>query len=189
MATTLAADIGLGEAIWPVDAGTPDRPVPFFAQVDGEVVLVTGASASIWYVERHQGGSAADVHSSGATISPLSLVLQTGAPVAPPVASEDSISGANMGTASPSTSLPGDAAAAGSGPDYAAIDHAHGREAQGAVVAAVAGTAPAGGTGAAAGAWDTSGHRDTAITTINEIKTQLNALIAELKSSGYIASS
>jgi hypothetical protein len=48
-------------------------------------------------------------------------------------------------------------------------------------VAAVAGAVPAGGTGAAAGAWDTSANRDTAITTITEIKTQLNALLTELR--------
>lgn len=53
-------------------------------------------------------------------------------------------------------------------------------------IANVAGTIPAGGTGAAAGAWDTSGNRDTAITTMNEIKTQLNALMTELRAKGYI---
>ena len=51
----------------------------------------------------------------------------------------------------------------------------------GATVAAVAGSVVAGGTGATGGAWDTAGHRDTTITTITEIKTQLNALIAELQ--------
>lgn len=54
-------------------------------------------------------------------------------------------------------------------------------------VANVAGTIPAGGVGAAAGGWDTSGNRDTAIATIGEIKTQLNALLAELRVSGVIA--
>jgi len=39
---------------------------------------------------------------------------------------------------------------------------------------------PAGGTGAAAGAWDTSGNRDTAITNIN-------ALMAALRQKGVIA--
>ena len=53
-------------------------------------------------------------------------------------------------------------------------------------VANVAGTIPAGGTGAAAGAWDTSGNRDAAITTITEIKTQLNALLTELRAKGFI---
>lgn len=56
-------------------------------------------------------------------------------------------------------------------------------------VAAVAGTIPAGGTGAAAGGWDTAGNRDTAITTAGEIKTQLNALIAALKTAGLVATS
>ena len=51
----------------------------------------------------------------------------------------------------------------------------------GAAVAAVAGSIPAGGTGAAQGAFDTSGNRDTFIATVTEIKTQLNALIAALK--------
>lgn len=54
-------------------------------------------------------------------------------------------------------------------------------------VAAVAGSVPAGGTGAAAGGWDTSGNRDTAITTITEIKAQLNALLVQLKAAKIIA--
>ena len=45
---------------------------------------------------------------------------------------------------------------------------------------AVAGAVPAGGTGAAAGAWDTAANRDTAITTISEIKTSVNAAIVDL---------
>jgi hypothetical protein len=48
--------------------------------------------------------------------------------------------------------------------------------------AAVTGTIPAGGTGAAAGGWDTSGNRDTAIATIGELKTKLNAAIVDLAS-------
>lgn len=51
----------------------------------------------------------------------------------------------------------------------------------GAAVTSVAGAVPAGGTGAAAGGWDTAANRDTAITTITEIKTQLNALLTELR--------
>jgi len=54
-------------------------------------------------------------------------------------------------------------------------------------VANVAGTIPAGGTGAAAGGWDTAGNRDTAITTIGEIKTQLNALLASLRQKGIVS--
>ena len=54
-------------------------------------------------------------------------------------------------------------------------------------VAAVAGSVPAGGTGTAAGGWDTAGNRDTAITTIGEIKTQLNALMVALRQKGVIA--
>lgn len=45
-----------------------------------------------------------------------------------------------------------------------------------AVTETVAAVAPAGGTGATAGGWDTSGHRDTAITTINECKALAEAL-------------
>lgn len=62
------------------------------------------------------------------------------------------------------------------------------------VAAAVPAAAPAGGTGAAAGAWDTAANRDAAIVTINdcrtllsETKTQLNALLAELRSRKIIA--
>lgn len=54
-------------------------------------------------------------------------------------------------------------------------------------VASVAGTVEAGGTGAAAGGWDTAGHRDTTITTITEIKTQLNALLTALRNKGLIS--
>lgn len=54
-------------------------------------------------------------------------------------------------------------------------------------VAAVAGATPAGGTGAAAGGWDTAGNRDTTITTITEIKAQLNALLVQLKAAKIIA--
>lgn len=57
----------------------------------------------------------------------------------------------------------------------------------GAAVASVAGTIPAGGTGAAAGGWDTATNRDTAIATINEMRTQLNALLTELRNRKIIA--
>jgi len=58
----------------------------------------------------------------------------------------------------------------------------------------IANPAPAGGTGTAAGGWDTAGNRDTAITTINdtrtlalELQTKVNALISSLVASGTIA--
>jgi len=54
-------------------------------------------------------------------------------------------------------------------------------------VADVAGTIPAGGTGAAAGGWDTAGNRNTAITTMSELITQFNALLAELRAAKIIA--
>lgn len=56
-------------------------------------------------------------------------------------------------------------------------------------VAAVAGTIPAGGTGAAAGGWDTAGNRNTAITTMGEVITQLNAMRTSLVNAGLMASS
>lgn len=46
--------------------------------------------------------------------------------------------------------------------------------------------APAGGVGAAAGGWDTAGHRDTAIATINELRADVTALIAALKAAGVL---
>lgn len=58
-----------------------------------------------------------------------------------------------------------------------------------AFVAAVAGTIPAGGTGAAAGGWDTAPHRDTAITSVTETITQLNAMRTSLINAGLMASS
>lgn len=56
--------------------------------------------------------------------------------------------------------------------------------ARGAAVAAVAGSIPAGGVGAAAGAFDTSGNRDTFIATVTEMKTQLNLLMARFRVTG-----
>lgn len=41
---------------------------------------------------------------------------------------------------------------------------------------------PAGGTGAAAGGWDTAGNRDAAISTINNIRLDLDAVIAQVNS-------
>ena len=41
---------------------------------------------------------------------------------------------------------------------------------------------PAGGTGAAQGGWDTSGNRDAAISTINNIRLDLDALKAQVDS-------
>ncbi len=46
--------------------------------------------------------------------------------------------------------------------------------------AVVAGTVEVGGTGAAEGAWDTAAHRHTTITTISEIKTSVNNLVADM---------
>lgn len=51
----------------------------------------------------------------------------------------------------------------------------------------VAGTIPSGGTGATAGGWDTAGHRDTAIATMTEMKTQLNALLTSIRSRALLA--
>jgi hypothetical protein len=45
-----------------------------------------------------------------------------------------------------------------------------------AVTETIAAVAPAGGTGATAGGWDTAGNRDLAITTINETKAMTLAL-------------
>lgn len=53
-------------------------------------------------------------------------------------------------------------------------------------VADVAGAIPAGGTGAAAGGWDTAANRDTAIVTIGEAKAQLNALLVALRQKGLV---
>jgi hypothetical protein len=48
----------------------------------------------------------------------------------------------------------------------------------------VDGSIPAGGTGAAAGAWDTAPNRDTAIATVTEIKATVNSLISGLATMG-----
>lgn len=60
----------------------------------------------------------------------------------------------------------------------------------------LAANAPAGGTGAAAGAWDTAPDRDTAIALINnlkaavaELQTEMTAVLVALKGVGVIASS
>jgi len=46
--------------------------------------------------------------------------------------------------------------------------------------------APAGGTGTAAGAWDTSGNRDLAIATINNLKTRVDQLESKLQALGLL---
>lgn len=65
-------------------------------------------------------------------------------------------------------------------------DLAIGNAVQGAAVANVAGTTPAGGTGATEGAYDTAAHRDALIATVAELKAQLNALLASLRAAGLI---
>lgn len=55
--------------------------------------------------------------------------------------------------------------------------------------AATGPAAPAGGTGAAAGAWDTAANRDLAITLINETRTLVNQLRSELVTLGLIKGS
>lgn len=56
---------------------------------------------------------------------------------------------------------------------------------QGSTPAAVT-AVPAGGTGAAAGAWDTSAHRDAAITNMNDLITKFNQLVLDLQSAGVL---
>ena len=46
--------------------------------------------------------------------------------------------------------------------------------------------APAGGTGAAAGGWDTAGNRDSAIRTINYTRTRVGEIEARLKTFGLL---
>lgn len=58
---------------------------------------------------------------------------------------------------------------------------------QQAAIASVAGSAPAGGTGAAAGGWDTAANRDLAIAAINETKAQVNLILTALRTAGIIA--
>ncbi len=54
---------------------------------------------------------------------------------------------------------------------YATADKTHAAFTATSIAAAVPAAAPAGGTGAAAGGWDTAGNRDSAITTINDLRT------------------
>jgi hypothetical protein len=56
-----------------------------------------------------------------------------------------------------------------------------------AAVANVAGTTPAGGVGATAGAYDTAANRDALIATVAELKAQVNALLARLRTAGILA--
>lgn len=66
---------------------------------------------------------------------------------------------------------------------YTQTNSTAGRTVANATSAAVTQTAtvdaPAGGTGAAAGGWDTAGHRDTAIATINALRVDVAAIIAD----------
>lgn len=47
--------------------------------------------------------------------------------------------------------------------------------------------APAGGTGTAAGGWDTAANRDAAIATINNLRTRVSQLEAALQALGLLA--
>lgn len=51
---------------------------------------------------------------------------------------------------------------------------------------AAAAAAPAGGTGTAAGGWDTAANRDAAIATLNNLRTRLNEVEAILKSARLV---
>jgi hypothetical protein len=51
---------------------------------------------------------------------------------------------------------------------------------------ATSAAAPAGGTGTAAGGWDTAANRDLAIATINNLKTRLDQLETALKALGFL---
>ena len=55
-----------------------------------------------------------------------------------------------------------------------------------AALTATVGAAPAGGTGTAAGAWDTAGNRDLAIATINNLKTRVDQLESKLQALGLL---
>lgn len=56
-----------------------------------------------------------------------------------------------------------------------------------AALTGAAAAAPAGGVGAAAGAWDTAANRDAAIATINNLRTRMNELEARLQSLGLLS--
>ncbi len=45
---------------------------------------------------------------------------------------------------------------------------------------------PAGGTGAAAGGWDTAGNRDTAISTLNDLRTRIAEIETILQQYGFV---
>ena len=51
---------------------------------------------------------------------------------------------------------------------------------------ATSSAAPAGGTGTAAGGWDTAANRDAAIATINNLKTRVDQMETLLKSLGFL---
>lgn len=70
-------------------------------------------------------------------------------------------------------------------PGKAMVERFH--EVKPTAVANIAGSIPAGGTGQNAGGWANSTDRNTALTTLGEIKTQLNAVLTELRARGLIA--
>ena len=51
---------------------------------------------------------------------------------------------------------------------------------------AASGAAPAGGTGTAAGGWDTAANRDAAIAVINNLRTRVTELETALKALGFL---
>jgi hypothetical protein len=78
--------------------GAGDRPMPFLAQIDEEIVNVVGGAARVhatpypaptaqwWQVERGAAGTIPASHAAGADVVPVTVAVQTAAPTAPPPA-------------------------------------------------------------------------------------------------------
>ena len=63
---------------------------------------------------------------------------------------------------------------------------AAGKDPKGVALTAAPAAAPAGGTGATAGAYDTAANRDIAITTINDTRTRVGEIETAMKAAGLL---
>jgi hypothetical protein len=75
--TTLASTGGIspGAVIMSVSAASGFPSVPFTAQIDNEIVLVTGINTTTWTIVRGDDGTTAAAHAQGATITVLSPAI------------------------------------------------------------------------------------------------------------------
>lgn len=74
--TTLAAGAGAADTSIAVASSTGFPATPFYVNIDTETLQVSAVSGTTWTVSRHQGGTTAAAHSSGATVTTTSFTAR-----------------------------------------------------------------------------------------------------------------